>query len=352
MKNSITNDLSKILEKAWSNIAITRKELIKLLNIDERSYESAIIRSTAASIVRSKNDNSAIILGQIGVDIFPCPGGCKFCTFGENHTTFQKYKMSAAELENKMYDFCKEGDLYALYLMTMHEYDLDNYLKLVSHAKKIAPKTTQIWANIGDTKYEDLAEIKSAGVSGIYHVCRLGEGTDTRLDPSARIETMKNARKAGLEVYTCCEPIGPEHTAEELAENIFIGIDIGVYQHAAMRRVAVPGSPMYNKGQISELRLAHITACIALVTLTLPTMTYMGVHEPNQLGYLAGANVITAEAGANPRDTVADTSKNRGYDMAACRKIFYECGFDYLRRGDESKIKLDLEYLQKTNSLI
>jgi biotin synthase len=69
------------------------------------------------------------------------------------------------------------------------------------------------------------------------------------------------------------------------------------------------------------------------------------------LSYLAGANFITAESGANPRDNQGDTSKNRGMDMARCRKMLFECGFDYIRRGDESKIPLDLDYLIKTDSL-
>ena len=36
--------------------------------------------------------------------------------------------------------------------------------------------------------------------------------------------------------------------------------------------------------------------------------------------------------------------------MARCRKMLYECGFDYIRRGDESKIPLNYDYLVKTNS--
>lgn len=350
MKN-IDARLIDIFDKAWSNVPLTREDCKFLLSFDEGSYESALIRTTASAIVRSKNDSSAIILGQIGVDISPCPGGCKFCTFGEKHTHFESTKLSKEELEMKMSDFCKEGDLYALYLMTMHEYDINNYLKIVEHARRIAPKETQIWGNIGDTSYEQLKEIKDAGVSGIYHVCRLREGSDTDLDPKDRIRTMENAKKAGLEIYTCCEPIGPEHTIDELVENIFIGIDMGVYQHAAMRRVAVPGAPLYERGMISELRLAHIVACIALTSVTVPILAYMGVHEPNELGYLSGANIITAEAGANPRDCEKDTSGNRGFDMARCRRMLFECGFKNLRKGDESKIPLDFDYLVKTNSL-
>lgn len=349
MKN-FDMQFQNILEKAENGIPLNREDCRYLLHLDEKSLEAGVLRATAASIIRSKNENSAIILGQIGVDVKPCSGGCRFCTFGEKHTHFNCVRMSEEELAQKVEEFCHYGDLYGLYLMTMHDYDMEQYLKSVELARKIAPPTTQIWANVGDTTLEGYQALHEAGVTGIYHVCRLREGIDTDLRPEDRIKSMHNALEAGLELYTCCEPIGPEHSVDELVDNIFIGIEMDIYQHAAMRRVAVPGAPLAHYGQISELRLAQIVAVIALASATVPTMAYMGAHEPNELCYTAGANIITAESGANPRDNSSDTAKNRGMNMARCRKMLFECGFDYLRRGDESKIRLDFDYLVKTDS--
>ncbi len=341
----------EIMDKAFRGIPLERADCKYLLSFPEEGLEAGLLRAAASAILRGKNDNSAIILGQIGVDIAPCPGGCRFCTFGDGHTRFTASRLSHEELEGKMEDFCRYGDLYGLYLMTMHEYDLDHFLKIVETARRIAPKTTQIWANVGDSPLEAYREMRSAGVTGVYHVCRIGEGVDTDLRPEDRIQSMENALDAGLELYTCCEPIGPEHTVEQLVDNIFIGVEMGITQHAAMRRVAVPGAPMARYGQISELRLAQIVAAISLCTATVPTMAYMGVHEPNELSYAAGANIITAETGANPRDNTGDTSKNRGMDMADCRRMLFECGFSNIRRGDESKIPIDFDYLVKTDSI-
>ena len=347
---TIDYDLRQILDKAENDEALNRDDCRYLLNLDEKSFEAGLLRAAASSLIRSKNDNSAIILGQIGVDVNPCPGGCKFCTFGEEHTHFERVRMSEEELCQKIEEFCRYGDLYGLYLMSMHDYDFDHYLKCVTRDLVFAPSTTQIWANVGDTSLDGYKQLHAAGVTGVYHVCRLREGIDTALKPEDRIKSMQNALEAGLELYTCCEPIGPEHSVDELVDNIFIGIEMNIYQHAAMRRVAVPGAPLAHYGQISELRLAQIVAVIALASATVPTMAYMGAHEPNELCYTAGANIITAESGANPRDNSDDTAENRGMDMARCRKMMFECGFDYLRRGDESKIPLDFDYLLKTDS--
>jgi biotin synthase len=299
------------------------------------------MRSVAARIVRGANDNSAIILGQIGLEAAPCAGNCGFCSFGKGHTRFQRSRISDAEFVSKLEDFCKDGDLYGLYLMAMHEYDADFFLDKARLARKSIPETTQLLSNVGDTDTEIFREMKKAGITGVYHVRRLGEGEVTDLDPKRRLKTMQNALDVGLQIFSCLEPIGPEHSIEELVDNLFIGIDLGCTQHAAMRRVPVPGSPLARYGMISNLRLGQIVAVTALATFSMPSMTYMGVHEPSEIGYVSGANVVTAETGVNPRDRAADTAESRGMDMAACRRMLSDCGFRYIRRGDESKIALE-----------
>ena len=339
--------LKGILERAYECKAPTKDEVKYMLEFSETSMEAKIIRAVADDIIRKNSDNSAIILGQIGVDVTKCPGGCIFCTFGDDHTAFEPIRIIDEELKAKVYDFVKEGDLYGLYLMTMHEYELPVLLNTIKAAREVTPEKTQVWVNVGDTDGETFKELKRNGVTGVYHVCRINEGVDTKLKPEDRIKTMDNALEAGLELYTCLEPIGPEHTPEMLVENMYIGIERGIYQHAAMRRVAVPGTPLAKYGQISELRLAQIVAIVGLASFMVPTMAYLGVHEPISLGYTSGANIITAESGCNPRDNSEDTSKGRGMDMDDCRKMMLECGFSYLRRGDESKIPLTLDYVME-----
>ncbi len=338
--------LLTILENAVNGQSPTKEECKYLLTFGEATMEATLIRSTADAVMRRKTDNSAIILGQVGIDISECAGGCKFCTFGEGHTKFIPKQLTDDELHNKINEFCGRDDLYGLFLMTMHDYNLDFFLKSVKTAKSLISPSTGVWSNVGDSDLDTFKEMKKAGVEGVYHVCRIGEGKDTNLKPEDRIKTMQNALDANLKLYTCCEPIGPEHTIDELVDNMFIGIELGCTLHAAMRRVAVPGLPLSKYGQISELRLGQIVAVVALASFTTPTMAYCGVHEPNQIAYISGANIVTAETGANPRDNAEDTSKNRGMDMQDCRKMLLECGFQSIHRGDESKIELNLDYVR------
>ena len=105
------------------------------------------------------------------------------------------------------------------------------------------------------------------------------------------------------------------------------------------------GVPLSRNGQITERRLAQIVAVVTLATLDCRETRNIAVHEPNLLGLAAGANVVYAESGANPRDTEADTEKNRGLGMVGCRKMLYEAGFARLLRGDGTTIPLNVEYL-------
>ena len=113
-----------------------------------------------------------------------------------------------------------------------------------------------------------------------------------------------------------------------------------------MRRVYFPSAPLSPHGQISELRLAQVTAVVALASLACPETRCIGVHEPNLLGLTAGANTVFAEAGANPRDTEKDTTGHRGRDIKDCKTMLYEAGFENLLTSPEKRITLADAYRQ------
>jgi len=321
--------------------APAKEDCICLLEFPENSLEAGFLKVVADAVSRKRFGNKGILLGQIGVEIAPCVGECKFCSFGRQHTPFEAARMPDEEILRRAQEFTAEEDLYALFLMTMHEFDLEWLLRVVSVVRKTIPSRVQIVVNVGDFDRTQASELKHAGVNGAYHILRLREGTDTTLNPERRLATIRSIKESGMDFYYCCEPVGPEHTAREIADQIFVGIEHGCFQHAAMRRVYVPTSPLAGCGQITERRLAQVVAVVTLATLNLSAIQSIAVHEPNLLGLAAGANTIYAETGANPRDTVADTSGSRGLDMQACRKMLYESGFAALLRGDRSSVNLD-----------
>jgi len=326
--------------------ALTKQECIELLSLSEQGLDAALLRSVANEVCRKRFDNRAMLLGQIGIETFPCSANCQFCVFGEGHTQFPKTEMCPADIEEAARLFTAEKDLYALFLMVMHTFDEKRVIQTVEAVRNVIPASTKIVLNAGDFPTETAKTFATAGVSGMYHVLRLREGIDTKLDPEDRKKTIRAIKDAGLDWYYCCEPIGPEHTAEELANCIFLGLEYECFQHAAMRRVTFPGSPLSAKGMISELRLAQTVAVTQLAMISNPTMQALAVHEPNSLGLMSGANSLYAEVGANPRDTSENTKSGRGLDTFACKRMFAETGFDSVYNAHNEIFQLRLECLK------
>jgi biotin synthase len=217
----------------------------------------------------------------------------------------------------------------AMFFMTTGDYPFSKFVEISKEAKKALRPDAVMIANVGDFDYQEAKKLKEAGYAGIYHAVRLGEGQDTNIDPQIRLDTVKAARDAGLLVGTCVEPVGPEHSADEIAEKILIGRDMNPCYSGAMRRISIPGSELEHHGMISEYHTAYLVSVVRLAM----GRDLIGncTHEPNVLGATAGANLFWAEVGTNPRDTEADTSKGRGLGVGSCTKMFREADFDILQ---------------------
>jgi len=347
----IDTQTTGIITKAYNDIPPTRGECKDLLELDAASPEAFALRAAAASIVRNKSGNAALIYGQIGVEVEPCEANCSFCSFAKSHTSFTKMRLEDDVIAQKTREFCGGGDLFGLCIMTMHQYNKGFFLHAVDIARRNAPPSTRIVSNIGDTDYEVFMEMKAAGLDSIYHVCRLGEGTDTTLSPARRIRTLENAKRAGLDLLDTLEPIGPEHTNDELLDHMFQTIELECLVTGAMKRVPVPGTPFESIGTLTDFRISQIIAVEALAMLHMKRYPSFLIHEPGEMGLLSGANLISAETGVNPRDTADDTSLSRGLDVNACRCMLYEAGFTSLRCGDDTLVALTPEYIKSKSVL-
>jgi biotin synthase len=185
-------------------------------------------------------------------------------------------------------------------------------------------------ANIGDFNADYARELAALGFHAIYHAIRLNEGRGTALSVKRRIQTVEAARNAGLKIHFCVEPVGPEHSPEAQVDLMFLGLELGVTFSGAMRRVCVPGTKAADRGNITWWSLARTVAVCRLVMGD----TVLGhcTHEPNLPALLAGANLLWAEMGPNPRDDRPDTENSRGMGVKQCQEILVEAGYQ-IRTG-------------------
>ena len=326
--------------RATESGRLGREDCVRLFGFDADSDESSLIIDTADRMMRGRNGNTCSIGVQIGVITGPCIADCGFCGFAVSTTRADDYVMPSHVLRQYLEHVTAYDDVESVSLMTIHNFDFDDLMELVDTAVEAVPDHVSICVNTGDVSPEEARELKGAGVRRAYHSLRIDEGDDTRLNPSDRFATIRTLASAGIDVMTCVEPIGPEHTAGEIVEGFLRARDSGCRRCSAGRRVDVPGTRMYGMGEITQRRLEQIRSVLFLSSL----------HDGFYGGYYGGFDLDYAEYAGSPRDTADYSELNNGNTVEAVRRRLFARGFGTVRCGDGRLVALDEAYLRETGS--
>ena len=319
MKDHIRDILNKSLQEN-----INREEAKNLIHLDLHSRETYALMQTADSLSRETFNGKGENHMHIGINLEPCPINCKFCSLTKEAGIFtESYEFSLEQI----LEWAGTGEASgadALNIMTTGTYSFARLLEIGRILKKAVQ--TPLVANTRDINHKEGEQLLDAGFVGAYHAVRLGEGVVTPLKKEKRIKTIKVFQDVGLKWMNCVEPVGPEHSADELIELMFLARDYGATYSGVMRRVNFPGSPMEKFGMITEFEMAKLVAVSRLVMGRVPKAHC--TQEPNPHSMTAGANLFFPEKGASPRDNQADTGKGRAMDIDVCKRIFWETGWD------------------------
>lgn len=319
-------NVEDLLKKSHGGEVLAGEELVYLLALPPDSVEAYTVMAAAARLSKELSGGRAEVHAQFAVNLAPCPCECLFCSFAKINGIFD----TATELTpEQVVDCARQFELdgaNAIFMMSTARYPFERFLEMSREVKKSLKPATTLVANIGDQSLKNAMRLKDAGFSGVYHALRLREGQDTSLSADKRKRSIHHFKEAGLEVGTCVEPVGPEHGNAELAEMIEFTASFAPSYSGAGRRITIPGTPIAERGMISEMRMAQI---VAVTRLGMPR-TVMGncTHEPCALGAIAGANLFWAEAGANPRDVEEKTEEGRGETVGSCGAIFKESNWE------------------------
>ncbi len=317
--------IESILDKVLARDEISRQEAVELMKVDENSHEMYALISAANTLTRRQFGDRGEVFAQIGINLWPCPKSCAFCSFGEGWSVVKSpIEFSLEEVVRRAKAF-EDAGANAIFLMTTADYPFDRYIEIAKNVRKVISSDLPMVANIGDFGAEQAKELLDAGFQGVYHVFRLNEGKDSKIDTEERLSTLESIKDSNLDLSYCVEPIGPEHSPEELVEQMFRGKEYGAVNHACMWRVPISGVPLAKFGKISQWSLAKAVAVTRLVAGK--TIRAMGVHEARILPLRSGANQIYAETGPNPRDTIEDTSKGIGLSVEGCKNLLKEAGY-------------------------
>jgi len=317
-----------IIKKSLEGGNLTADEIAQLFEVPLFSSESAMIIAAGRQKCEKACKGLAEVHAQVGLNIAPCPNDCLFCSFASINGVFkEQVEVSLQDVLSQAKQFETDG-ANAIFIMATADYPFGKFIETSQEIRKeLIPETVMI-ANVGDFNSIQAKQLKDAGFSGIYHAVRLGEGRDTKIKPERRLKTFEMAKEAGLILGTCLEPVGTEHSIEELVEKTIITRDAEPCFSGSARRIPIPNTKLADLGIVSEAKMAHILAVVRLALgYNIPGNC---THEPNVIGAAAGANLLWAEVGSNPRDTVEKTEAARGMNVDQCRKVFAEAEWKVL----------------------
>lgn len=321
--------IKEIIKKSFDGTLLTQAEIASLFEVPLFSKESAMIIAASRKKSEAASNGLAEVHAQVGLNIAPCPRNCAFCAFAARNKVFQEKKeIPVAEAIEKARQFETDG-ANAVFVMSTADYPFEKFADIALEIRKSLRPETILVANVGDFTKKQARKLKETGFSGVYHAVRLGEGKDTSIQVETRLKTFRNAREAGLSLGTCVEPVGNEHSVEELVEKTLITRDAKPVYSGSARRIPIPNTKMAKYGIVSEARMAHILAVVRLALgYDIPGNC---THEPNVIGAAAGANLLWAEAGSNPRDTEKETEGKRGMTVKECVKVLEEAEWKVLQ---------------------
>ncbi len=319
--------VQEIVDKALERRALLREEIVALLVVPPNDRRRHAVMGAANALTRELGSNSGVVAGQIGLNVQPCSADCAFCAYAVSTTQIRDgYELTESEVRERVRKFVAAG-VHFVSLMATADYPFETFCRRVRAARMEMPDNMVLSANVGDFDVNTARELKRLGVGRIYHVIRLGEGVETSLDPANRIKTIETAAAEGLEIAFCIEPIGPEHTAADLADRMQLSLQFAPTACAVMRRIPLPGSRYEGTAVVPEINMAHIMAVLRLVYAHTDTRTFY-IHEPSPLGLISGANQICAESAANPRELEESGETRRGWTVERCRELLFEAGYE------------------------
>ncbi len=316
--------IEEILKRGRDFNGISRDEALSLMHLKLQSEEAYALMQTANQMSRTQFVNKGEKHLHIGVNVEPCPMDCSFCSLARKAGIFSEKTEFSTEA---IVEWARQGEAEGadgINIMTTGAYPFQKLLEVGRLLN--ATVSVPLVANTRDISHQEGEQLLEAGFVGFYHAVRLGEGKDTPLNPERRIRTIQVLRDVGLLWMNCVEPVGPEHSAEEIVDLMILAREYGAVYSGVMRRINFPGSPMEKYGMISELEMARMVAVSRLVMGDGPRAHC--THEPNTVALMAGGNLFFPEVGSSPRDSRADTGKGRGRTLSDCTRIFKEMNWD------------------------
>ncbi|WP_400152388.1 radical SAM protein [Candidatus Methanarcanum hacksteinii] len=306
--------------------SITKDDVLRMLSLDPHSEECEYLGSKARELARIRSNNKANLTTAFGIDYRPCKASCTYCSFGERWGLMDGLDMEipVEDIIDMIREQYSKG--YRKFtLRTTEYYPVEKLCAMGKEIREKIPGKYGLGVNTGELSAEDLKALHESGFNSAYHTLHLGEGIDTIFKPMFRLRTMSNIRDSDLNLTCGIDPIGIEHTDEEIASTLMILRDYEPMSICSMKRINPKGTPVESIPEVDATRVAQIAAVIRFAS-----GGNVASVPPNKKAIEWGANSTTIGTGSNPRDSVHDPSTigDWRFDFEDVKQMFLDCGYD------------------------
>ena len=276
MNQEIKELIDQVTDESLRLAIQPRDVIIKLLELDPTSEEVAYLRKCANKVAHTASKSRCGIAGAIGVDMCSCDMNCKFCSFGTEWGLVKDEVIYTKEEVIEMARAYVEAGVTTLTLRSTEFYDLATLTEWLHDIRAAVPGNYMINLNVGEMTPAMAEAAYQAGATSAYHVNRMREGIDTPFDPELREQTIRAIADSPLRWGTCIEPIGCEHTNEELADKILYNMSLHPYGEGVFRGIDEIVEMCVPEG-VASIGSRAFSGCMGLRSISLPsTLTSLG----------------------------------------------------------------------------
>ncbi|KEI87501.1 biotin synthase BioB [Clostridium botulinum] len=279
------SNIIKYKKKILNGDLLTKEEVEELLEEDIIDL-AATANEIRESLCGNKFDLCTIINGKSG----RCQENCKYCAQSAHFDTdiIEYNILNSDRIINSAISNYNKG-VHRFSVVTsgraLNNNEVDTLCKTYSKLKETCP--IRLCASHGLLKYEDLKRLKDSGVTRYHNNLETSRKFFTKICTTHKyddkIETIKNAKKAGLEI---CSGgiIGLGETMEDRIDMAFTLREISVESVPVNILNPIKGTPLENQEILSY---EEIIKTLALFRFILPTVQIR----------LAGGRTIISDKG-------------------------------------------------------
>ncbi len=263
--------IDNLADRVLNGEMLTKEEALKILNIPNENIMELV--EEASKVREAKFGNEMEFCSLINAKNGACSEDCSFCAQSSKYPTpINAYGLVSKEemLEGAEKAVSINANRYCIVLSgrAATKEEVEKVSEAVKEIKKKYP--VKVCCSMGTLEKEDLKKLKEAGVDRINHNLETSQNFFKNIVTThtweERYNTIKNIQEVGLS--TCTGGIfGMGETDEDIVDLAFTYRNLGVHSIPLNFLIPIPGTPLYDKSNLTPERCLKI---VALFRLTNP----------------------------------------------------------------------------------